>query len=231
MLTPQSQNDASLAQVLGTFWTIPNALSLIRLVLVVPITYLILVGGSLVWLMGLVAAVVATDWLDGRLARWLHTVSAWGKVLDPLADKFAAAMIVMALVLRGGEAPTLPAWFLALIVTRDVLIVGGGAILARRTGHVVMSIWAGKAAVAMLSLTVLAALLRADAPVLEACVWMTTALLIYSFLRYLVRFVWMAYAGAPPEVGAPRTDRAARPSGKAPAPSDPPVPRNTEPRS
>lgn len=204
----QSQNDASLTQILGTFWTIPNAISLARLVLVIPITYLILVGGSLPWLLGLVALAVLTDWLDGRVARWSKTVSAWGKVLDPLADKFAAAMIVMALVFRPGTAAGLPVWFLVLIVTRDVLIVLGGAILARRTGQVVVSLWAGKVAVTMLAVTVLAALLRADPPVLNACVWMTTALLVYSFLRYVMRFLWMFYTGTSPEVDVARTDRA-----------------------
>lgn len=187
-----------LSRLLGNFWTIPNMLSLIRLILVVPITYLILTGGSLGWLFGLITLAVMTDWFDGRVARWLHTVSAWGKVLDPLADKVGSAMIVMALVVRD-VGPTLPLWFLALLLVRDLCIVLGSGVLARRTGHVAMSTFAGKLAVAMLTLTMLAALLWADPPVLQFCVWTTSVLLVYSFLLYMRRFVRLMRAGPLPE--------------------------------
>ncbi len=189
-----------LSRLLGNFWTIPNMLSLIRLILVIPITYLILVGGSLVWLFSLIVLAAMTDWFDGHVARWLHTVSAWGKVLDPLADKIGAAMIVLALVVRDVE-PTLPVWFLVLLLARDLCIVLGGVVLTRRTGHVAMSTLSGKLAVSMLALTLLAALLRADPPVLQFCVWTTSALLIYSFVLYLLRFLRLMRAGELPEVG------------------------------
>ncbi len=216
----QARPDVSLTRLLGTFWTAANMLSLIRLALAVPITYLILLGEALPLLMGLIAAAVLTDWLDGQVARWSKTVSSWGKVLDPLADKVMAALIVMALVAREVE-PALPLWFLILIVVRDVCIVGGGTILARRTGRVVMSLWAGKVAVALLSLTVFAALLRADPPVIQALVWMTTALLLYSFARYLVRFCWLLYAGAPAPEAPERDDRRSERAAQPPAQNDP----------
>jgi cardiolipin synthase (CMP-forming) len=174
-----------LTKLLGRFWTIPNMLSLSRLVLVVPITYLIIVDGSLLWIFGLVVVAVATDYFDGRIARWSNTVSEWGKVLDPLADKAAAAMVVMALVIRG----SLPLWLLVLILVRDVLIVLGGARLAKKTGQVVMSVMAGKIAVSALALTVLAALLRADPPIVTWLVYLTAALMVISFGIYVVRYI------------------------------------------
>lgn len=176
-----------LSKLLGRFWTIPNMLSLSRLVLVVPITYLIIVDGSLLWIFGLVVVAVATDYFDGRIARWSNTVSEWGKVLDPLADKAAAAMVVMALVIRG----SLPIWLLVLILVRDVLIVLGGARLAKKTGQVVMSVMAGKIAVSALALTVLAALLRADPPIVTWLVYLTAALMVISFGIYVVRYIRM----------------------------------------
>jgi cardiolipin synthase (CMP-forming) len=176
-----------LTKLLGRFWTIPNMLSLSRLVLVVPITYLIIVDGSLLWIFGLVVVAVATDYFDGRIARWSNTVSEWGKVLDPLADKAAAAMVVMALVIRG----SLPLWLLVLILVRDVLIVLGGARLAKKTGQVVMSVMVGKIAVSALALTVLAALLRADPPIVTWLVYLTAALMVISFGIYVVRYIRM----------------------------------------
>ena len=183
---------AHLARLLGTFWTFANMLSLIRLVLAVPVMYLIMVDGPMTLIFGLILLAVATDWFDGRVARWSHTVSDWGKVLDPLADKAAAAMVTLALVVRG----TLPAWFLGIVLARDALIVLGGIVLARRTAQVMMSLWIGKVAVASLSLTVLAALLRADPPVLAFCVWTTTTLLLLAFLRYCARFLNLYHRGA-----------------------------------
>ena len=64
----------------------------------------------------LLAAGILTDFLDGKVARLTRTVSEWGKVLDPLADKFAALAIVAALALRPTE-PRLPLWLLALMGT------------------------------------------------------------------------------------------------------------------
>lgn len=166
-------------------------LSLIRLVLVVPITYLILVDGSLPLLFSLFFLAVVTDFFDGRVARWSHTVSSWGKVLDPLADKAAAGMVTLALVIRG----TLPVWFVGLIVARDVVIFLGGVILARRTGRVPASMWWGKVAVAVLAVTVLVALLKADQPVLDGFIWATSGLLVFSFILYLIRFLRLYRTG------------------------------------
>lgn len=172
----------------GKFWTAANVLSMLRAVLVLPITYLIIVDGPARWIFGLMLFAIMTDWFDGHLARWSHTVSNWGKVLDPVADKFAAAGVMIALVIRG----LLPAWLLTLIVLRDAAIVLGGVLVARRTGEVMMSVWLGKVAVTALAVTVLAALLHADPPVLWFCIWTTTALMLYAFVLYVLRFlrVW-----------------------------------------
>jgi cardiolipin synthase (CMP-forming) len=170
--------------LLGTFWTVANVLSLLRMALVVPVVYLILVDGPMPLLIGLIILVIVSDWIDGWVARSSHTVSEWGKVLDPLADKVAAAAVAVALVVRGA----IPMWFLMLLLGRDMLILMGGTLLARRTGHVVMSMWSGKVAVFAVSITLLAAVLRADPPVLQFCIWTSTTLLVFSFMQYAVRF-------------------------------------------
>ncbi len=195
MSEQQTVHKVDLSRLLGRFWTIANMLSMLRLVLVVPITYLILTDGPLTWLFGLILLALVTDWFDGRVARWSRTVSEWGKVLDPLADKVAGAAVVLALVVRG----TLPLWFLSVIVARDVAIILGGVVLARRTGQVVMSAWMGKVAVTALALTVLAALLRADEPILTTCIWITTGLMVYSFVLYAARFARLMKQGKLPK--------------------------------
>jgi CDP-diacylglycerol--glycerol-3-phosphate 3-phosphatidyltransferase len=181
---------------LGRFWTAANVITMTRMVLVGPIAVLVYRGGPFPLLMGLLLFAIATDWFDGQIARWSGTVSEWGKVLDPTADKLAAAAVTVALVIRPEElGPPLPVWFVVCVVARDAVIAFGGLIQTRRLGYVMMSLWSGKVAVTALSLTVLAALLRADTPVLAVCVWTTTALLVYSLGRYLRRFVQVMRLG------------------------------------
>lgn len=201
-MTDISTGEHKIRQVLGRFWTIPNMLSLFRLVLVGPIAYLIVVDASLVLIFGLVLFAVITDWFDGKIARWSGSVSEWGKVLDPLADKAAAVLVVLALVIRG----SLPLWLVLLVTIRDILIVIGGILLTRRTGRVAMSLMAGKAAVFVLALTVLAALLRADQPLMSVLIVATTVMMVYSFFVYAVRFVRLFRGSGAPAGVDPQND-------------------------
>lgn len=177
-------------------------LSLSRLVLVVPITVLLWRDGSLAWLFGLVMLAIMTDWFDGRVARWLQTESEWGRVLDPIADKIGAVATISALTFRSAE-PHLPLWFFGTLVGRDLLILAGSTILVRRSGRVVASAWAGKAATFWLAITVLAAVLKADPPVMQFCVWMTTTMLVISFGVYVVRYLNAVSRTPPPSGGEP----------------------------
>ena len=186
---------------LGRFWTVPNVLSMMRLVIILPVFWLIMQDGPLWWIMMLVLLAIATDYFDGRVARWSHSVSDWGKVLDPLADKIGGGMVVAALVFNG----SLPYWFLAVLATRDLCILAGGALLKQRTGRIVLSLWSGKVAVTGVAITSLAALLKADPPVLEFCIWVTVVLLAYSFFRYFIRFFSLLKAG--PEAAFPEDPR------------------------
>ena len=169
---------------LGKFWTIPNVVTLSRIAFVIPAAVIIMNGGSRVLLLGFVMAAIATDWFDGRIARWSKSVSDWGKVLDPLVDKLGGSLVIIALVIQG----ELPVWYIGVIVFRDVLIVSGSARIARRTGQITISIWAGKVAVASVAVTVLAAILQADLPVMRFCLIVSSILLMYSLVRYLWRY-------------------------------------------
>lgn len=170
--------------LLGQFWTAANMLSLSRIVIAMPVAALILTRGPLLWIVLLTLLAAATDWFDGRVARWSNTVSGWGKVLDPLVDKIGGGAIVASLVILG----SIPVWFVVVLLTRDVLIVLGGIILARGTGHLSSSMLSGKVAVTAVAITVMAALLEADPPIMQFCLVATTVFLSWSFLRYMARY-------------------------------------------
>jgi cardiolipin synthase (CMP-forming) len=182
---------------LGRFWSLANLLTLSRIALLPPIAYLVYHGGPLLWLVALMLLAVATDFLDGRVARRMNTVSEWGKVLDPLADKLAAAVVCVVLVVRPVE-PTLELWFVALVVARDVIIASGGILQTRRAGFVLMALWSGKVAVNLLALTVIAVLLALPQALIDLLTWATALVLLYSLVRYLHRFVQVMRLG--PEV-------------------------------
>ena len=72
------------------------------------------------WATAAFCAAMTTDWFDGRLARRHGRTSAIGSLLDPIADK---ALVLAALVMLVGEGVA-PAWMVAAIVVREVLISG-----------------------------------------------------------------------------------------------------------
>lgn len=106
--------------------TVPNVLSLLRLVLVPVFAWFILSG-----LDGLALAVLAvsgvTDYLDGALARRWGQVSRVGQLLDPFADR----LYVLSTLLGLGWREVIPWWLVALIVGRDVLLSLTLPVLAR----------------------------------------------------------------------------------------------------
>ena len=174
---------------MGRFWTPGNALTLLRAALVPAIGVLVYHGGPLGWLFGLIVVAIATDFFDGAVARWTDTVSEWGKALDPTADKLAAAIVTIALMIRPETAgPSLPLWFVAVVLARDAVLAVGGIVQTKRLGRLTTSLWSGKITVAALAFTVLMALLRADADVLALCFQATAVLAAFSTAAYILRY-------------------------------------------
>lgn len=99
---------------------IPNALCILRMLLVVPVAWLVLRHEF--WLTLWVFAVAAvTDGLDGFIAKRCGWTSELGKILDPLADKILLVGVFIALAVTG----LVPAWLAAVAVARDVIISAG----------------------------------------------------------------------------------------------------------
>ncbi|MFZ1879176.1 MAG: CDP-diacylglycerol--glycerol-3-phosphate 3-phosphatidyltransferase [Gaiellaceae bacterium] len=72
------------------------------------------------WATGVFIAAMATDWFDGRLARRSGQVSSIGSLLDPVADKLLVMATLIVLIDQG----VFPAWMVAAIVARELLISG-----------------------------------------------------------------------------------------------------------
>jgi cardiolipin synthase len=110
--------------------TIPNVISFARIALIPVFVSLIVERRTTFTGLVVFGVVVATDWVDGAIARAIGQVSEVGKVLDPVADRLAIAAGLIALVVRDA----FPLWAAILILARDALILIAGVVLlsARR---------------------------------------------------------------------------------------------------
>ena len=86
----------------------------------VVVLYLWDFSGHDYWATALFGVAMATDWFDGRIARRSGRSSALGSLLDPIADKLLVLTVMIVLVGRD----VFPAWMVAAIVARELLISG-----------------------------------------------------------------------------------------------------------
>jgi cardiolipin synthase len=100
---------------------IPNLISIIRVILVVPVV-LALLDYQFGLAMVLFAVAGISDALDGFLAKQFHWESRLGSILDPLADKLLLVASFATLTWLG----FIPSWLLWLVFGRDIMIVTGG---------------------------------------------------------------------------------------------------------
>jgi cardiolipin synthase (CMP-forming) len=121
--------------------TIPNVLSVVRL-LCIPLFLWLLFGAedrsSAAYLL---AALGATDWVDGYVARHFHQVSTLGKVLDPTADRLLLAVGVVGILVDG----SVPVWIAVLTIVRETLVGGATLVLAALGARRIDVTWWGKA--------------------------------------------------------------------------------------
>ena len=99
-------------------WTIPNALSALRLLGVPLFLWLLLGPQADGWAVVVLMVSGATDWLDGKLARALGQSSRLGALLDPAADRLYIVATLVAFVIRD----VVPFWVVALLVGREVVL-------------------------------------------------------------------------------------------------------------
>ena len=181
--------------------TVPNALSALRLA-GVPLFLWLLLGPQADLLAVVVLAVSGiTDWLDGKLARWLDQYSRLGELLDPGVDR----LYIFAALLAFGLREILPWWVIAALVCRDLVLAACLPVL-RRHGHGPLEVhYLGKAATFNL-LYAFPLLLLADgatgtlAAVAKPLAYAFTAwgagLYLWSGLLYLVQVAGMVRTAA-----------------------------------
>lgn len=100
-------------------WTVPNIISMFRLVLIPVFAVLIFTERDIAAIVVLVVAGF-TDWVDGVIARAFNQISRLGQLLDPAADRLYILVTLLGLAWR----EFVPWWLVVVIVGRDLVLLG-----------------------------------------------------------------------------------------------------------
>ena len=164
--------------------TIPNALSLLRLLLI-PVIVVLYTRGERAWALVVLLLSGLTDTVDGYIARHFNMVSDLGKILDPVADKFTQAATLLCLV---AEYPRLLALFVMLAV-KELSLGIFGLIVIRKTGNVKCANWHGKLTTFMLYMTMAIHIIWPGIrnELSTGLIAATFAVMLLSFVLYILR--------------------------------------------
>lgn len=137
---------------------VPNALTIIRFLLIPFIIYLV-INGNYVWALIFFTISGITDIADGFIARKFNLISNFGKLMDPLADKLTQLSMLAILSIKG----MIPIWILAIVALKEIAMVSGASFLYGKD-VVVYSRWYGKLATVLFYLAIVCSLLFEQYP-------------------------------------------------------------------
>jgi CDP-diacylglycerol---glycerol-3-phosphate 3-phosphatidyltransferase len=163
---------------------LPNVLTVVR-ILAVPVVVVALLdetpnGDALAAAVFALAAL--TDGLDGYIARSRDTVTTFGKLMDPLADKLLIVAALVSLVSLG----RLAAWVAMVIIAREVAVTGLRAVAAEQ-GVVISASWLGKVKTALQVAAVFALILWESSPLgVDLLVYAAVAATVISGADYFL---------------------------------------------
>ena len=182
--------------------TVPNVLSVVRLLLVPVFLYLLLISDATGWAVAVLMFSGASDWADGKIARLFDNQSSrLGALLDPAVDRIYMIVVPVAMAMAG----LIPWWIVALLLGRDLVLAATLPLLRRRGLSALPVTYIGKAATfALMSGLPLVLLGQFDglwARVVLAIGWgfllWGLAMYLWSGILYLVQVVMVSRAMPP----------------------------------
>lgn len=168
---------------------IPNILTIIRFILVPFFCFFMIIGDTVTAVIIYMAASF-TDFLDGYLARKYRQVTAFGKFMDPFADKL---LQVSALILITVLPPHIPVFITVVIVIKELLIGAGGLLLYKRYKIYAAADWYGKVTTALFYLAIVGAMIEAKfSPGTQYGVYAVIIVLVlslFAFYMYMMKYL------------------------------------------
>ena len=166
--------------------TIPNAMSLFRLILI-PFIVSAYWDGRIYAAAAILALSAVTDMLDGVVARRFNMVSDLGKVLDPIADKLTQAALVVCLASRSRHI----LYLLALMFVKETLLLILGGVTLHRHDTVNSARWHGKLCTVVFETTMLVLMLFPQIPAetMKLLVLICAAMMVFSLVMYVSFYI------------------------------------------
>lgn len=170
--------------------TIPNLLSLFRLVLI-PVYVVIYLNArdsaDYYLAAGILAVSCLTDLIDGKIARHFNMISTLGKILDPLADKATQFALIICLAMR---YPIL-LFLVALFVIKESFQLIAGCVNLRKGKMLKGALISGKicTTVLFLSLILMVMLPELGEPAVRIITYVDAVFMIVSFTEYVITYI------------------------------------------
>lgn len=167
---------------------LPNKLTILRMVLIIPFVACMLVPG--LGESGMYASVVLfviaslTDLLDGKIARKYGLVTNFGKFMDPLADKLLVASALICLTSQG----SLAAWISIIIISRE-FIISGFRLVASDNGIVIAASYWGKFKTTFQMAMIVMLILNFDNGAYQICATIVTYVALILTLVSLIDYI------------------------------------------
>ena len=188
--------------------TWPNAITLVRLALLPVFFWLLFSTNHRAVAAWLLAALGATDWIDGFVARRLHQVSNVGKILDPTADR----LLVIGGLIAVAAANGVPWWFALTTLARELIVSVLTLVLAALGAARINVLWWGKVSTFALMTTFPLFLLTTNPHHAELRPWQHDARVACWVIGFLgLGLSWLVLFGyVRPALSALRTGRQGR---------------------
>ena len=176
---------------------IPNILTVLR-ILVTPLLVILLIRDQHVYALVIFIFAGVSDGLDGLIARMFNQRSELGAVLDPIADK----LLLTAAYISLGILKDIPGWLAVVVISRDVLIVTGVAVLTFSGIHLdirpsLISKWTTVFQVLTIAVSLMGRSFSGAEMLLMVLGWLTAAMTVLSGLHYTclgLHFLQTGYA-------------------------------------
>ena len=172
--------------------TIPNLLSLFRLVLI-PVYVLIYLNAKEATDYYLAAGILAvsclTDMIDGQIARHFHMISSFGKILDPLADKATQFTLIICLAVKYSVL-----WYLVILfVIKESFQLIAGGINLRKGIMLKGALISGKICTTVLFLSLIIMVMIPDLGVniINIIVIINAVFMMIAFINYVIAYFFL----------------------------------------
>ena len=170
--------------------TVPNALSLMRIVVVLPFVMSVIYDDYITAVAILIISGV-TDFLDGIIARKFNQVTELGKMLDPTADKITLVAVMVCVGIKFPEVYP----FMIILIAKELIMLAGGAVLISMEQRPPAAKWYGKAATAVFYVSIIViigakAFFGYESGILNSVLMcLTAACMFYAVVRYGMIFL------------------------------------------